>query len=149
MSGERVEVVLTDEAKNHLEYLMFEDLKPAGFEATQLKSGPGATLRELRGDELRHRFEGGTEARTGRGRRAHGGSFDEGYTGRSRRTHQELRDRKVAMFVDKLPDGLWELRYDLRAETPGAFHALPVLGHAMYVPEVRANGTEVRVTVVD
>ena len=25
----------------------------------------------------------------------------------------------------------------------------PVLGHAMYVPEVRANGTEVRVTVVD
>ena len=63
--------------------------------------------------------------------------------------HQELRDRKVAMFVDRLPDGLWEIRYDLRAETPGSFHALPVLGHAMYVPEVRANGEELRLEVLE
>ena len=32
---------------------------------------------------------------------------------------------------------------------PGAFHALPVLGHAMYVPEIRTNGAEVRIKVVD
>ena len=36
-----------------------------------------------------------------------------------------------------------------RTEVPGAFHALPVLGHAMYVPEIRCNGAELRVTVVD
>jgi len=37
----------------------------------------------------------------------------------------------------------------LRAETPGAFHGLPVLAHAMYVPEIRANGAEHRVAVED
>jgi uncharacterized protein YfaS (alpha-2-macroglobulin family) len=70
-------------------------------------------------------------------------------TGRQRWVCQELRDRKVALFVDKLPQGYWEIRYQLRAEVPGQFHALPLLGHAMYVPEIRANGAEVRLTVED
>jgi uncharacterized protein YfaS (alpha-2-macroglobulin family) len=55
----------------------------------------------------------------------------------------------VALFIDKLPEGVWQIRYDLRAETPGAFHALPVMAQAMYVPEIRSNGTEVRLTVED
>ena len=63
--------------------------------------------------------------------------------------YQELRDRKVALFVDKLPEGVWEIRYDLRAEVPGQFHALPVSGQAMYVPEIRCNGAEVRIKVLD
>ena len=71
------------------------------------------------------------------------------YTGQARWVYQELRDRKVALFIDKLPEGIWEMRYDLRAEVPGVFHALPVMGHAMYVPEIRCNGTEVRITVED
>ena len=37
----------------------------------------------------------------------------------------------------------------VRAEAPGQFHALPVLGHAMYVPEIKANSDEVRVRVLD
>ena len=41
------------------------------------------------------------------------------------------------------------LTYDLRAEIPGTFHALPVLGHAMYVPEIRCNSGEIRITVND
>ena len=53
------------------------------------------------------------------------------------------------MFIDKLPEGVWEMRYDLRAEAPGVFHALPVLGHAMYTPEIRCNGTEARIRVED
>ena len=61
--------------------------------------------------------------------------------------YQELRDRKVAMFIDQLPQGLWEIKYTLRAEVPGSFHALPLLGQAMYVPDVRANGDEVRLRV--
>ena len=71
------------------------------------------------------------------------------YTNRSRWVYQELRDRKVALFIDKLPQGIWEIRYDLRAEIPGTFHALPVLSHAMYVPELRANSAEIRLTVED
>jgi uncharacterized protein YfaS (alpha-2-macroglobulin family) len=53
----------------------------------------------------------------------------------------------VALFIDKLPQGVWEIKYDYRAEAPGDFHALPVLGRAMYVPEIRCNGQEVRVRV--
>jgi uncharacterized protein YfaS (alpha-2-macroglobulin family) len=63
--------------------------------------------------------------------------------------HQELRDRRVAFFVDKLPQGVWEIRYDLRAEVPGRFHALPTMGEAMYVPEIRCNGAEARLTVTE
>ncbi len=122
-SGDRVEVVLTVEAKNNYEYLLFEDLKPAGLEAVQIKSGESLYIRELK--------SGG------------------GFTDRTRWVYQELRDRKVAMFIDRLPEGVWQLRYEMRAEAPGAFHALPVLGHAMYVPEIRTNGAEMRVRVVD
>jgi hypothetical protein len=71
------------------------------------------------------------------------------YTGRQRWIYQELRDRQVALFIDKLPEGLWEIRYDLRAEVPGTFHALPVVGHAMYVPEIRCNGVESQIIVRD
>ena len=60
-----------------------------------------------------------------------------------------MRDRKVALFLDKLPEGVWEIRYDLRAEVPGQFHALPVVGQAMYVPEIRANGAELRIKIDD
>ena len=73
----------------------------------------------------------------------------EDFTGRTRRVHQELRDRKVALFVDRLPQGIWEIRYELRAEVPGSFHALPVMGHAMYVPEIRCNDAELRLEVLD
>jgi uncharacterized protein YfaS (alpha-2-macroglobulin family) len=134
VSGERVEVVVTVEAKNDYEYLVFEDLKPAGLEAVQVRSGEPLYARELRSDAL----EIPPDRR---------GSGD--YTGRSRWVYQELRDRKVVLFLDRLPEGRWEIRYDLRAETPGSFHALPVMGHAMYVPEIRCNGAEVRLTVDD
>src|SRR5687767_6135391 len=122
-SGDRIEVVLTVEAKNNYEYLLFEDLKPAGLEAVQLRSGDNGYVRELKD----------------------GGEF----TQRMRSVYQELRDRKVALFIDRLPEGVWQVSYEMRAEAPGAFHALRVLGHAMYVPEIRTNGAETRVRVVD
>jgi uncharacterized protein YfaS (alpha-2-macroglobulin family) len=137
-SGERVEVVLTVEAKNNYEYLLFEDLKPAGLEAVQLRSGQSLYIRELKSGALNDKnaslmnFISATD-----------------FTGQSRWVYQELRDRKVALFIDRLPEGVWQLSYELRAEAPGAFHALPVLGHAMYVPEIRTNGAETRVRVVD
>jgi hypothetical protein len=137
-SGERIEVVLTIEAKNDLEYLIFEDLKPAGLEAANLKSGEPISVRELKSGAL-----DGSLAAGGRH------NEDADYTGRARSVHQELRDRKVALFIDKLPQGLWELRYELRAEVPGTFHALPLMGQAMYVPEIRCNGLEVRFEVFD
>ena len=47
-SGERIETVLTIEAKNHYEYLLFEDMKPAGLEAVQIKSGESLYAQELK-----------------------------------------------------------------------------------------------------
>jgi uncharacterized protein YfaS (alpha-2-macroglobulin family) len=137
-SGDRVDVVLTVEAKNNYEYLLFEDLKPAGLEAVQLRSGGNLYIRELKSGALNDKsaalmnFKSSTD-----------------FTGRSRWVYQELRDRKVALFIDRLPEGVWQLSYELRAEALGAFHALPVLGHAMYVPEIRTNGAEARIRVVD
>jgi uncharacterized protein YfaS (alpha-2-macroglobulin family) len=117
-SGERVEVVVTIDTKNDYSYLVFEDLKPAGFEAVELQSGQALYAKREK-------------------------------DGRSAWVYQELRDRKVALFIDHLDQGLWEIRYTLRAEVPGSFHALPLLGHAMYVPDIRANGEEVRVIVTE
>ncbi len=148
VSGERVEVVVTVESKNDYEYLVLEDLKPAGLEAVQVKSGQPAYIREIKASTVDESFK--TKKPKGWKKRLSSASFEHiDYTGRSRQVHQELRDRKVALFVDKLPQGVWEIRYDLRAEVPGKFHALPLLGHAMYVPEIRANGAEVRLEVFD
>ncbi len=132
-SGDRLQVVITIESKNNYEYLLFEDLKPAGLEATTLQSG--AFLTALRwnlespvrdSDEFEPQQDG---------------------AGESIPVYQELRDRKVALFVQQLPEGIWQISYDLRAEVPGKFHGLPVIGYAMYVPEIRGNDTEVPVEI--
>jgi uncharacterized protein YfaS (alpha-2-macroglobulin family) len=169
-SGDRVETVLTIEAKNNYEYLVFEDLKPAGLEAVEVRSGESLYAYELKAGAVEQKFGPRTNQVTepvppAKGRpnprlhRVLSGSAgvsliprpapvtDEDHTGRTRWVYQELRDRKVALFIGKLPQGVWEIKYDLRAEVPGQFHALPVVGHAMYVPEIRCNGQEVRITV--
>lgn len=61
----------------------------------------------------------------------------------------ELRDEKVVFFIGLLEQGRHVLRYKLRAETPGHFHALPTVGFAMYAPEVRAISDEMRLGVGD
>jgi uncharacterized protein YfaS (alpha-2-macroglobulin family) len=190
-SGERVQTVVTIEGKNNYEYLLFEDLKPAGLEAVEVRSGESLYAKELKSGAAARKFAvtnntsssstylvkagdnltkiaraSGTTIRaltqannltasqvitTGQRLIIPGKvtAPESDYTGRTRWVYQELRDRKVALFIDKLPDGVWEIRYDFRAEAPGQFHALPVLGQAMYVPEIRANSAEVRINVED
>jgi alpha-2-macroglobulin len=156
VSGERVEVVLTVEGKNNYSYLLFEDLKPAGLEAVEIRSGENLFAKELKSAAVNRKFGGANGEATkdsATSKAAAGANFtstDAGnYTGRQQWIYQELRDRKVALFIDHLPEGVWEIRYEFRAETPGAFHALPVLGHAMYVPEIRTNSREARIKVED
>jgi uncharacterized protein YfaS (alpha-2-macroglobulin family) len=152
-SGERVETVITIEAKNNYEYLLFEDLKPAGLEAVEIRSGDNLFVKELKSGALKSPTTGtaGVSPAAVRNTQSSLLNFISGsdFTGRQRWVYQELRDRKVALFIDHLPEGVWQLSYEMRAEAPGAFHALPVLGHAMYVPEIRTNGGEVRIKVVD
>ncbi|HEY5914651.1 MAG TPA: alpha-2-macroglobulin, partial [Verrucomicrobiae bacterium] len=211
-SGERVETLVTIEAKNNYEYLVFEDLKPAGLESVQVRSGEPLYARELksgaverksslpddtapanaeprktsslssppvgesRGDAAllssapaaartrpavsRAKLDTSRSKTAAATRRSSGvkpiiaprppiAPIETDFTGRTRWVYQELRDRKVALFLDKLPEGVWEIRYDLRADVPGQFHALPVVGYAMYVPEIRCNGAELRLRVTD
>jgi uncharacterized protein YfaS (alpha-2-macroglobulin family) len=110
-SGDLVEVELIIDSKNDYEYLVFEDMKAAGLEPVDIRSGAAW------GDGLC--------------------------------SNVELRDQKVALFVDHLPQGTRVLRYRMRAEIPGKFHALPTNGYAMYAPEVRAISDEQRINVQD
>jgi uncharacterized protein YfaS (alpha-2-macroglobulin family) len=110
-SGDLVEVELIIDAKNDYEYLVFEDMKAAGLEPVDVRSGH---------------------------------SWGDGLS-----SNVELRDEKVALFVDRLPQGTRVLRYRMRAEIPGRFHALPTNGYAMYAPEVRAISDEMRMNVRD
>ena len=110
-SGDKIEVVLKITSKNTYDYLVFEDMKPAGCEPVEVRSGA--------------RWAGGVCA------------------------HIEFRDEKVAFFVGLLEQGQHVLRYKLRAETPGKFHALPTTGFAMYAPEVRAISDEMRLGIVE
>jgi uncharacterized protein YfaS (alpha-2-macroglobulin family) len=108
-SGDKIEVVLKLTAKNTYDYLAFEDMKPAGCEPMELRSGG--------------RWAGGLCA------------------------NLELRDQKVVFFIGLLEQGQHVLRYKLRAETPGRFHALPARGFAMYAPEVKAISDEMRLRI--
>ncbi len=110
-SGDQIEVVLKIHSKNTYDYLAFEDMKPAGCEPVDLRSGG--------------RFAGGLCPNV------------------------ELRDEKVVFFIGLLEQGDHILRYKLRAETPGTFHALPTSGYAMYAPEVRAISDEMKLKIDD
>src|SRR5690606_30643404 len=121
-SGDRIRVTVMMEAKNHYEYLISEDYKPAGLEAVSLTSGAGHAVRlDAEGRE----------------------------TGETVPLYQEFRDQKAVFFIDKLKQGKYLIRYELRAEVPGQFHAMPNRSHAMYVPEIRANSDEMRIEVKD
>ena len=109
--GDLVEVELTIKSDEDYEYVAFEDPKPAGCEAVQIRSG-----------------------QTG----------DSGLW-----ANVELRDDRVVFFAGHLRKGTHLLRYKLRAETPGRFHALPARGFAMYAPEIHAQSDELRLRVHD
>jgi len=116
-SGDLVEVELVVESKNDYEYLMVEDLKPAGFEPVDVRSG--------------YDWNGG------------------GWAGGGLRAYREMRDEKVAFFLQQLTRGKHTLTYRTRAEVPGSFSALPAKVEGMYAPELVGNSDELKVTVDD
>lgn len=121
-SGDRIKVEIVLDSKNHYEYIIVEDYKPAGLEAVQLTSGSVyAQKLDSKGKP----------------------------SGETTWIYQELRDQKAAFFVDKLKEGKHLISYELRAEVPGTFHGMPNQTHAMYVPEIRANSSEMVITVND
>jgi hypothetical protein len=72
-----------------------------------------------------------------------------GYNNRGLRSYREMRDDRVAFFLQQLPRGRHSVSYRLRAEIPGTFSALPTIAEAMYAPELRGNSDEIKVRIVD
>jgi hypothetical protein len=62
-------------------------------------------------------------------------------------THSEIRDEKVALFADYMPQGTYEYTYLMRASVPGEFLAMPTIAYEMYFPEVwgRSDGGTFRI----
>jgi uncharacterized protein YfaS (alpha-2-macroglobulin family) len=61
--------------------------------------------------------------------------------------YMEPRDQTVDFFIRSLPRGTHSLRYQLRAETPGTYKALPATAEAMYAPELRGNSGDFRLQI--
>ncbi len=61
--------------------------------------------------------------------------------------YMEPRDKTVDFFLRTLPRGTHTLRYQLRAEAPGIYHALPAIAEGMYAPELRANSEDFRLGI--
>jgi uncharacterized protein YfaS (alpha-2-macroglobulin family)/tetratricopeptide (TPR) repeat protein len=64
-------------------------------------------------------------------------------------TYRELRDQKTMFFIEHIGQGDHLLRYRLRAEVPGTFHALPARVFAMYVPRLDAGSAELQMKIVE
>jgi uncharacterized protein YfaS (alpha-2-macroglobulin family) len=117
-AGERVEVRVVVTTATTLDYLMLADSKPAGFEFFEVNSGIGDPAQELAASATMDNPE---------------------YTDKFAWLFVQPRDRTRAAFIGELPQGRWIIRYQIRAETPGIFHALPVSVEAMYSPATRGT----------
>jgi alpha-2-macroglobulin len=62
--------------------------------------------------------------------------------------YMEPRDQTVDFFIRALPRGTNTVRYQLRAEAPGIYKALPATAEAMYAPELRANSEDIRLEIM-
>lgn len=110
LSGDRIEVELEIDSKNDYEYILFEDMKAAGFEPVDFQSG---------------------------------------YIPNDLHAFVEFRDNRVCFFSRTLARGKHSVRYQLRAEIPGKFAALPTRASAMYAPELKANSDEMKLRIED
>jgi alpha-2-macroglobulin len=61
--------------------------------------------------------------------------------------YMEPRDQTVDFFIRSMPRGTHTLRYQLRAEAPGSYKALPATVEAMYAPELRGNSQDLMLRV--
>ncbi len=59
----------------------------------------------------------------------------------------DIRDDRIAFFARDLTKGQHVIEYNLRAQTPGAYHTLPTMLQAMYEPSIRAYSPEARIEI--
>lgn len=128
LAGEELRAHITLNTPTDLEYVMVEVPKPAGCEPLGALSGWDARL--VRPDEEAKKRPGKLPPT------AHG-----------RPIYREEHDDRSVFFLESLPPGVSEIRFSLRATTPGDFQTLPAVVEAMYVPEIRANSATRRLRI--
>jgi uncharacterized protein YfaS (alpha-2-macroglobulin family) len=64
-------------------------------------------------------------------------------------SRKEFHDDRVSIAMTRLGQGRHTASYQMRAETPGDFHALPAGVWNMYHPQIGGNSAEFRIKVVD
>jgi len=144
-SGERVECILTIEAKNNYEYLVFEDLKPAGFEAVALRSGESLHARELKSDSFDKVGKPADEAQAEVMLRRLAGHRHEVLTAYRIRLGERMVERLVTTFVSFRSIDAKELAaYLASGEWRGKAGAYAIQGIAgCFVTDVRGSFTNV------
>lgn len=124
-AGEQVAARVRLTVPNALQYVKVEVPKPAGCEPLNALSGWDARLIKV---------EPGVAP--GAAKPADG-----------RAIYREEHDDRTVFFLDRIDSGTWEIRFTMRATTPGDFRILPAEVEAMYVPEVRANSDARRLRI--
>lgn len=59
----------------------------------------------------------------------------------------DVRDDRIAFFIRSLERGTHVIEYNLRAQTPGTFNALPAALQGMYTPQTRGESAGTRVVI--
>ncbi|MBU1221932.1 hypothetical protein KKF34_08075 [Myxococcota bacterium] len=127
-AGKYVRVRLTVVVSDRKYYAAIDDPFPAGFEGVdmQLRTSASSTLMD-------------NEKNNGRSM----GYYWSWYWSPSP-DHKEMKDDRYVLFYDRLPAGVYEHSYVVRATTVGEFIVPPLKAHEMYAPEsFGRNGTEI------
>jgi len=135
--GDLVKVRLTIVAPTDLHYVVVEDFLPAGLEPVD--ASLRTTSQEVR-DRMQQEQQELAEANYGAYR---WWGYPQSYF-----SHVDMRDNRVALFADFLPQGVHQYVYFLQATTSGEYNVLPARGYEMYFPEVwgRTDGGTFNVT---
>ncbi len=64
-------------------------------------------------------------------------------------SNKEIRDEKVDTFYTRLNKGQRNITYQLRAEFPGLYVAMPAQAHCMYAPEINGRSASTGITIYD
>jgi uncharacterized protein YfaS (alpha-2-macroglobulin family) len=136
--GETVRVKVTIIAPADRNYVVIEDLLPAGLEAVD------ARLKNV-DPAVKERLE---VERTQASQKRFGGYMAPWFRWYYSPWQQvDLRDDRAVLQADRLPKGVYEYVYYARATTPGSFFVAPAHAEESYFPEVFGRSDSGRFTI--
>jgi uncharacterized protein YfaS (alpha-2-macroglobulin family) len=126
--GDTYVVELSVEAPTALENLVLVDLLPAGFE-----------IENPRLDDAQVATADESEEGEGEGGEGEGSRTVEDNVASATPSYLDVRDDRLVLAFNKLPEGSHTFRYLVRAVTPGAYQQPGAVVECMYDAKVRAN----------